>query len=129
MPYSTYFQQVQAPPRDQGNASYKDEPEEESIFRSEQTETQRREERKPISTSKPRRQSKGILANTLAKDETRAVRCFSLAVLLVLIMVATLVSVGAYLYMKKDEEDTFEEQYFDLAYRLGKIVQVQVTLS
>ena len=60
------------------------------------------------------------LAQTLARQETRAVRCLRFVVLLVLIAAATAVSSIVYLYIKRDEEENFEEQFFDLAHRLGK---------
>lgn len=59
------------------------------------------------------------LRETLAKKETNAVRCLRLVVFSVLVGVAILFSVGVCLYMKKDEEDTFETQFYDLAHRSG----------
>jgi hypothetical protein len=64
--------------------------------------------------------SEGIpLEQTLAKRETKAVDCLRLVTILILLGAAILVSVASYLIMKHDEEDNFEEQFNDLAFRLG----------
>ena len=101
------------PSREPGNTEFQDEPGEESIDSGAQMGEEGRHELD--------RPSQGTLAESLARDETQAVRCLRLVVWLVLMLTATLVSVGAYMYMKNDEEDTFQEQYFDLAYRLGRL--------
>jgi hypothetical protein len=38
---------------------------------------------------------------------------------LILVSAAILVSIAVYLIMKHDEENTFEDQFNDLAFRLG----------
>ena len=60
------------------------------------------------------------LDKTLARKETKAVHCLRFVVLLVLMAAATAASATVYLYLKRDEEAKFEEQFYDLAYRLGK---------
>jgi hypothetical protein len=64
-------------------------------------------------------ESKDMLDQTLAKGETRAVNCLRLVTFLILVSAAILVSVAVYLIMKHDEENTFEDQFNDLAFRLG----------
>jgi hypothetical protein len=64
--------------------------------------------------------SNGIpLQPALAQRETKAVNCLRLVTFLILVGAAILVSVAVYLIVKHDEEDTFEEQFNDLAFRLG----------
>jgi hypothetical protein len=66
-----------------------------------------------------KKHSEPTLDQTLANQETKAVNCLRLVTFLILVGAAILVSVAVYLIVKHDEEDTFEEQFNDLAFRLG----------
>ena len=54
----------------------------------------------------------------IAQNETKAVRVLRAITLLVMATAAVAVSVSVYMYMKKDEEDSFSENFYDLAHRL-----------
>jgi hypothetical protein len=69
------------------------------------------------------------LDQTLAKMETKAVDCLRLVTFLILVSAASLVSAAVYLIMKHDEQDTFEVQFKDLAFRLGTYPVVDLFYS
>ena len=68
------------------------------------------------------------LEKTLAKDETTAVRVLRIFIMFVLLLAAVLVSAAVFLYMKRDEENTFDQQYHDLATRLVEGFQANTKL-
>ena len=65
------------------------------------------------------RDNKASIDQTLAREETNALRCLRFLVLAILLAAATFASVAVYIYMKQDEEEEFEENFYDLAFRLG----------
>ena len=68
------------------------------------------------------------LEKTLAKEETTAVHVLRIFIMLVLLVGAVVVSAAAFLYMKRDEENTFDQQYHDLATRLVEGFQANTKL-
>ena len=74
-----------------------------------------------LDESKPE-QSPGKLASAnsidIARQETQAVRVLRFVVLFLLIGAAIAVSVAAYVYLQRDEQDALEENFHDLGNRL-----------
>lgn len=58
------------------------------------------------------------LTQTLAKEDTRVVNVLRIAVLSVLVITATVVSTGVYLYTRNDERHAFETQFEDSAHQV-----------
>ncbi|CAB9528064.1 Receptor-type guanylate cyclase gcy [Seminavis robusta] len=54
----------------------------------------------------------------VAKHETRMINILRLVVFILLFSAATFVCVTVYVFLKMEEEQTFEEQFYDLAFRL-----------
>lgn len=96
---------------------------------SEATGTPTSGEEKRISNERQRKSKGRNSIKSIAIGETKAIRALRIIVLLVLVVAATLVSVGVYIFLKREEEDNFESQFYDLAYRLGRCKHEKVAIA